>query len=184
MATATDLITVEQFEQMSSDLRTELIDGEIVEMSPNGTTHGIIERKIGQALGVFSDESKSGMVMTGDNGYILETNPDVVRCPDVSFVRNARIPKPLPTGFFPGPPDIAVEVLSPSDKASDIAEKIEQWLRAGTIAVWIADPKSKITTIHTLEENKVVGRQVDSFTNEDLLPGFDLSAEKLFELPT
>lgn len=182
MATATDLITAEEFERLPSEVRAELIHGEIVDTSPNKSVHGLVERRIAQAMGVFADHARIGIVMSGDNCFLLERDPDLVRCPDVSFVSNERVPKPFPTGFFPGPPDIAVEIVSPSDRASDISQKIEQWLRAGTVAVWLVDPQAKSLSVHSLEDDKVVGRQVETFLHEELLPGFELSSEPLFEL--
>ena len=184
MATVTELITAEQFESMTDIDRAELIYGEIVEMSSNKSVHGFVEGKLVFELNLYCREAKCGIIMSGDNCFVLQRDPDLVRCPDVSYVRNERIPSPFPTGFFPGPPDIAVEVVSPSDRVSDVNAKIEQWLRAGTVAVWIADPQSKTSSIHALENDKVVGRQVDSFAHEELLPGFELPAIKLFELPT
>jgi Uma2 family endonuclease len=121
------------------------------------------------------------VVLTADAGFILARNPDTVRAPDVAVILTDRIPKGgLPEGFFPGPPDLAVEVVSPWDRLGAVDEQAQELLAAGTREVWIIDSRS--STVRVLAgrgaSERVLGRR-DALTT-DVLPGFSLSLSELF----
>ena len=105
-----------------------------------------------------------GTFFGAETGFILGRDPDTVRAPDFAFVRPSR-PATPERGFYPGAPDLAVEVLSPDDGPRYVREKIAEWLEAGTLAVWVVDPRQRTITIH--------GRE--------LFPGFELPVDELFE---
>jgi Uma2 family endonuclease len=82
-------------------------------------------------------------------GFVLRRNPDTVRGPDVSFVSHARIPRGrLPVAFIPGAPDLAVEILSPDDRPAEVADRVADYLEAGTKLVWVCDPARRAVTVH------------------------------------
>lgn len=86
----------------------------------------------------------------------------------------------LPEDFFPGPPDLAVEVLSPSDRASAVAEKVELWLKSGCRAVWIVDPHREKASVYLLEAGYVVSRETGVLRDDAMLPGFELPVAELW----
>ena len=114
------------------------------------------------------------------SGFVPITNPDTVRAPDVAFVHKDRVDGELPDQFFPGPPDLAIEVLSPSDSASAVQEKSEDWLSAGCHEVWLIDPRRKTASKCTLTENGVMTQSINELVTE-LLAGFELIVTSIFE---
>src|SRR3954470_9248342 len=110
---ATNLITAEELFDMGDIGRCELIDGEIVRMSPAGAKHGIVAMNLGATLRQFVKAKGLGRVFAAETGFKLA--PRRVRAPDVAFVRADRLAGGVPEKFFDGPPDLAIEVVSPSD---------------------------------------------------------------------
>ena len=158
----------------------ELVRGELRLMSPAGSKHGWVISRLTRSLTTHIEENRLGYVFGAETGFIIETDPDTVRAPDVAFVQKNRVDGELPDQFFPGAPDIAVEVLSPNDTASAVEEKSEAWLNAGCHAVWLVDPRRKTASICTLTDTGMVKSSVKELTN-DLLPGFELVVGSIFE---
>jgi Uma2 family endonuclease len=180
MATINSPTTAEELFQIPDLGRCELVRGEINMMSPSGAMHGkyvdILERWLGNHVA----EHGLGMTFGAETGFIIARNPDTVRAPDVAFVATERVPNPLPVGFFPGPPDLAVEVLSPSDRASEVTAKTRGWLAAGCREVWIVDPESKTITLHRAEGTIAQLVSADILESPILLPGFRKPLAELF----
>ncbi|MGH2376464.1 MAG: Uma2 family endonuclease, partial [bacterium] len=104
-------VSVEAFWDLSRDLQwSELVAGQVVELTPPGFRHGAIVLAVAQRLREHVTSQRLGIV-TNEAGFILSRDPPTVRAPDVSVVLTARLPTPIPTRFFPGPPDLAIEVL-------------------------------------------------------------------------
>jgi len=160
----------------------ELVDGELIMMmSPAGWLHGHLVSKIGAVIGAYVEDKKLGMAFGEQTGFILTRNPDTVRAPDAAFVREERIPRERSlTDYFPGGPDLAVEVLSPSNRASTMKRKIAQYFAAGTRLIWVVDPKAKMITVHAPAREPVTLREGDALDGEDVLPGFRYSIAQLF----
>jgi Uma2 family endonuclease len=85
----------------------------------------------------------------------------------------------LPEGFFPGPPDLAVEVLSPNDRAVEVEDKIQQWLDAGTREVWVINLRRRTLTVHRSDKPPRVLRADDFLDGGDLLPNFRAKVAQL-----
>lgn len=175
------MITAEQFFEMSlPDVRAELVDGEVIQMSPPGFDHGDICACLTLELRQFVKGSGLGRVVT-ETGFILRRNPDLVRGPDVAFVSQEKIQRLGRTRkFWPGPPDLAVEVLSPEDRASEILRKVGEYLEAGTRLVWVVDPENQtVSAYRSLHQVRVysVGEEL---SGEDVLPGFSLKVAEIF----
>jgi Uma2 family endonuclease len=176
---ADSITTAEQL--FAADLaHCELIRGELVMMSPAGFDHGRLASRIVTALENHVSPRKLGVVTTAEAGFQIASNPDTVRAPDVAFVRAARIPAEGVQGFFQGAPDLAVEVLSPSDRAADVAAKTQDWLRAGCSMVWIVNPQNRTITVHSNCSEIVVLTVSDTIQGGDLLPGFSLPVANVF----
>ena len=163
--------------------RCELIYGELIMMSPAGFGHGGIAARICTLLSIFVDEHALGEVQTAEAGFLVEKNPDLVRAPDVSFVRKERAPKTYLREYFPGVPDLAVEVISPNDTKREVAEKVNMWLAHGTLSCWVADPESMTITIHRPGQKPARLTIKDKITSESALPGFILPVSKIFKRP-
>jgi Uma2 family endonuclease len=182
MTLDTRTITAEQLWQMpSDDMRHELVNGELRTMAPAGFDHGAVGIKIAARLLSFVESRRLGVVVGADTGFILRRNPDTVRAPDVSFVGADRIPAGARSvKFFDGPPDLAVEVISPSDTVDELDEKIADYLSAGCPMVWVVHPKTKSITIHRPSAQPVVLRETDHLDGQDVLPDFRCTVAEIF----
>ena len=175
----TKLITAEELLEMGDIGRVELIRGEIVPMSPAGSEHGRIAGKVLRLIGSHVDSCKLGVVFAAETGFTIEREPDSVRAPDVSFVASGRY-TPTPK-YFEGAPDLAVEVMSPSDRWSEVTEKIDGWLAAGCKSCWVVDPKTRSITVY--RPGQVVRlRSGEMLRDEPVLPGFETTIDEVFSL--
>ena len=154
------------------DMRAELVRGQMIVREPAGFRHGDVAMRIALDIGHFLRTNPIGRLVAAETGFVLSTNPDTVRAPDVAFIRHDRIPDPMPRGYARFAPDLAVEVLSPDDRAAEVSEKIVDWLKAGTQLVWIIDPDRRQARVHRANGTVLVVNESDSFDGEDVLPGF------------
>jgi Uma2 family endonuclease len=180
VSTITPTISADELRRNPPQGRCELVRGELRMMSPSNSRHGWVVVNVTVPLASFVREHKLGVVFGAETGFLIKQNPDTVRAPDVSFVRAERIDDDLPETFFPGAPDLAVEVLSPNDSASEVHEKAEDWLQAGCQDVWLIDPRRKNASTCSLADNALLHRSIDILTS-GVLPGFELSVAQLFE---
>jgi Uma2 family endonuclease len=162
--------------------RYELVLGELREMSPSGWLHGQVVDNVHGVLGAYIRLHKLGRGFGAETGFLLHRNPDTVRAPDFAFIAKEHLPAKMPTeAFWPGLPDLAVEVVSANDTKAEVEEKTKAWLAAGCAAVWVVNPKSKTVTVyhsHTDVEVKVAG---DTLEGGSLVPGFSCQVEELFQ---
>jgi Uma2 family endonuclease len=122
--------------------RFELIDGELREMAPAGGDHGIVALNIG-ALVLAYARAHGGRAFAAETGFLLSEDPDTVRAPDAAYVNGERAREiGSSPGYWPGAPDLVVEVVSPHDTYSEVHEKALSWLAAGAAVVLVADPSS------------------------------------------
>jgi Uma2 family endonuclease len=137
------LLTVEDFQQLpETNRRRELVRGEVIEVLPPGGIHGAIAVTLAALLKQWI-RSQAGGYIGVEAGYILARNPDSVRGPDVSYVRAERIPAGgVPEGFRELAPDPAVKIVSPSETADDVRDKVRDYLAAGTPLVWVISPRT------------------------------------------
>lgn len=163
--------------------RLELSAGVLIVMAPAGTQHGKYASKWDRLIGSFVEANDLGETTAAGTGYILYTDSngkDTVRAPDVGFITKARVPEEgLPDGYFPGAPDLAVEVVSPNDSADEIQQKVNEYLQYGTKAVWVFYPKSKTIAVHTANGTQTL-HPGDTLDGNDVLPGFKLAVSDLF----
>jgi len=171
--------TADELFQNPPNHRWELVRGELRIMSPAGAKHGWVLVNIAGFLHDFVKRNKLGYVFGAETGFCIERDPDTVRAPDVAFVKTERVEGDLPDEFFPGAPDLAVEVLSLDDSASAVQEKSKNWLRCGCHEVWLVDPRRKTASRYTLENGSVFTRSGDELT-ADVLPGFTLMVAEIF----
>jgi Uma2 family endonuclease len=180
MAATQTITTAEQLLRTPGLGRCELVRGELIMMSPGGAEHGGIIVNVTVLLGSFVKQRRLGKLFGAETGFRIAHDPDTVRAPDVAFVRADRIPAAPVKGFFPGPPDLAVEVLSPDDRASEVLDKVRDWLQAGCLAVWIVDPRTRRISIYRRSNQITELGADDVLSGEDLLPGFSIAVAEIF----
>ena len=181
MATQLRTMTADELLAMPGDgIRRELVEGELREMSPAGERHGDAAQNINRSLDAHVHARRLGRVRP-EIGYLLESDPDTVRAPDVSFVRADRLSAggPVP-GYFRGAPDLAVEVVSPHDRYNEVRAKVREYLAAGTAMVIVVDPEDQTVTVHRSGRDAVELTQADVVDGEDVVPGWKLPVRDIF----
>jgi len=182
MAATQPITTAEQLFQAPDLGRCELLRGELIMMSPAGSEHGMIVAEIAGILRDFIKPRALGVVLGAETGFRVSSNPDTVLAPDVAFIHTDRIGGGLPKDYFPGPPDLAVEVLSPNDRAGEVLAKVQDWLNAGCTAIWVVDPKTQTVTVYGADRRAVILTSADMLTGSDLLPGFSAPVAGIFTM--
>jgi Uma2 family endonuclease len=180
MTTITKSITAEELFDMGDIGPCELIKGEILYMAPAGAEHGDLAAELLLRVKMHVDANRLGKVFSTDTGFTIARNPDTVRAPDVAFVRKDRLPPGRVRGFFPGAPDLAVEVVSPSDRLSDLTGKVDEWLAAGATSVWVVDPPNRTIVVCRAGKQVLRYSNSDELHDEPTLPGFSLKLAGLF----
>lgn len=158
----------------------ELIAGELRMMTPAGRKHGVIAALLSHLLVDHVKEQDLGEVCTAEPGFVLRRDPDTVRAPDVAFIRKERLAGD-PDKFFEGAPDLAVEVVSPSDQAQEVTDKAAAWLAAGAVEVWVVWPETRTITVHRAGADPQTLGEDDTLTGGDVLPGFRCRVGEVFE---
>ena len=116
-----------------------------------------------------------------ETGFLLSRDPDHVRAPDVAFVRRERVEAVGYThGFFPGAPDLAVEVISPSDRYTEVDEKVAEWLAAGTSMVVVVNPRNRTVRVHRPTTDSVLLTEEDTLDGGDVVPGWEMPVADIF----
>jgi Uma2 family endonuclease len=177
---ASPITTAEQLLNSPGLGRCELVRGELTMMTPAGSEHGYLTARLTAHLVTFVYQHSLGKVFGAETGFRIAREPDTVRAPDIAFVGRERLAEPLPKGYFQGAPDLAVEVVSPGDRASQVLAKVQDWLDAGCQAVWVVDPETRTVTVYRSRSRIVVLGASDQLSGEDVVPGFALSVAELF----
>jgi Uma2 family endonuclease len=139
---------------------------------PAGYQHGDVAMRLGAAMHAHAEAHDLGRVFAAETGFTLARKPDTVRAPDVAFISNERLPDPPPRGFAEMAPDLAVEVLSPDDRAGEVLDKVADWLKAGTPLVWVVDPLRATARVYRADGSESLLGESDVLQGEDVLPGF------------
>jgi Uma2 family endonuclease len=180
--TITKITTADALLAMPDDgHRYELVKGDLIQMSPTGHEHGVIAISLSAPLHSHVRANKLGVVCAGETGFVLSHNPDTVRAADVAFIRQERYEKVGRTPqFWEGAPDLAVEVLSPTDTVRRVESKVEDWLTAGAQMVWVVSPRLRTVTIYrSVTEIAVLGEK-DMVDGGEVIPGFRISVSEIF----
>lgn len=175
-----DLMTADDLLALNlQDKRTELVRGQLVVREPAGFRHGVVAMELAAQLAGFAKAHALGVVVAAETGFKLSSNPDTVRAPDVGFISAARVPSPLPRGYANIAPDLAVEVLSPDDRAGEVLAKVSDWLSAGSRLVWVIDPDRRLARVYRADGSESLVFADASLDGEDVLPGFTCRVEDL-----
>ena len=178
---ATRPITIEEFETFPREGRWELINGEPVELALSVDESSSIGATIIGLLGSFIRPRGLGRLYGADGGFVLFPDRPTVRVPDAAFVRAERAPQGQARRSFPRlAPDLVVEVLSPSDRASEVVAKSEMYQEAGVPLIWRVDPEPKTITIIASGKSPRVLQSGDTLDGGDVLPGFSVPVAEIF----
>ena len=181
MAVEPKLMTAEELLRLPDDnLRHELVRGELRTMSPPGFEHGGVTVDITVSLELHVRAHGLGRVV-GEVGFRLTTDPDTVRAPDVAFVRRDRLPNSPVRGYWPGAPDLIVEVISPNDLYTEVDEKVAEWLEHGTPLVFVVNPRRRTVAVHRPRQPVRILGLDDVLDGEDVVPGWTLPVRDLFD---
>ena len=168
-------MTLEEF--LASDLEGyEYIEGELIPRMPTSGEHGKINITLILLLGSHVRGNQLGDIYSADTGFQVGER---MLIPDVAFLSKARIPDDI-SKAFQIPPDLAVEVVSPTDASARIEEKAFAYLAAGTQLVWVLRPKSKTILVYRSETDIQLLTQNDILTGEDVVEGFSCPVAALF----
>ncbi len=180
--TASGLITADDLLRLSADgVRGELIRGILSETTPTGHEHGQIAARLVVRLGNFVQPRKLGILTVSDSGVQLEHNPDTVREPDVAFFSAEKSPPDeRVTGYAQVAPDLAVEIVSPSDRLPAVNDKALMWLRYGVRLVWVVRPDERRVDVHREGHPVVTLTESDALDGLDILPGFSCPVREVF----
>jgi len=166
----------------NSEVRAELIRGEVHEMSPTKTPHGKYTMRVSIPIGQYVQEHGLGEVFAAETGFLIRHSDgnESVRAPDMAFIRVERLPEEEPQEYWDIMPDLVIEVLSSGDRTKDVYEKTQMWLEAGVRLVWNVDPYKQTVTVHRADGSVQTLGPGDILSGEDVLPGFELPVSQIF----
>ena len=181
--TATKLLTADDLLRLDSEgVRGELIRGVLHETTSSGLEHGEIAAKLTILLGIFIMPRKLGTLVASDVGVWLERDPDTVREPDIAYFSAARLPPDVRiTGYAEVPPDLVVEIVSPSDTRREVRDKARMWLSYGVALVWVVQPDTRTVEVYEAGRAVVTHTEQDTLDGAAVLPGFTCPISDLFD---
>jgi Uma2 family endonuclease len=179
MTTQTKLITADELLMMPDDgYRYELLRGVLIRKMPPGHRHGNVVAFTTAEFVNYVRANDYGEV-DAEIGYKLESDPDTVRAPDVSWIAPENVREPIP-GYPDGAPDLAVEVKSPNDSRPEMFAKAQMWIGYGTRIVLVLDPVPVTVTVYRPSSEPLTYEEHDVLNLDDLLPGFSCPVWRLF----
>ncbi|HYW09737.1 MAG TPA: Uma2 family endonuclease [Longimicrobium sp.] len=182
MATQPHLTTADELLRMPRDgVRRELVDGELLEMSPSGYAHGRVTANVTRVLSQHVHDAGLGDVLAAETGFKVTSNPDSVLAADVSFVRGERAAEMREErGYMNGAPDLAVEVVSPSDRSPTVEAKVRAWMSAGTRMVIVVHPTRRTVAVHRSGAPPELLGANDTLDGGDVILGWSVLVGVLF----
>lgn len=176
------LITAEEFLRMpepADGSQQELVKGVVISMPPPGGMHGVCCVKVSRKIFNFVDTLPDGGTVTAnDTGFITTRNPDSVRGPDVAYWSKKRLPQ-VPVGYMEVAPELAVEVLSPSNTSKQIRAKLREYFERGVLMVWVVAPEDRTITVYRTPDEGRVLHENATLSGEEVLPGFSCRVSDL-----
>lgn len=180
--TVTKRVSANELLAMPDDgYRYELVKGELVRFSHAECDQGRFTMNLAAPLHAHVKANRLGVVCAAETGFVLARDPDTVRAPDISFVGRAKYEKAGPSPkFWDGAPDLAVEVLSPSDSVPKVKDKVAHWIEAGAQQVWIVSPKDRTVSVYRSLTEVEVLTENDQLSGGELVPGFEILIAEIF----
>jgi len=158
----------------------ELIDGVLLDISPPGGEHGGCVDNLHFALGSHVRSRQLGKLFAAETSFLLARDPDTLLAPDLAFIAEDRVPRPLPKGWMQTIPDLIVEVVSLSDRVGDVTEKVGKWLGAGVRLIWVIYPAWRSVQVHRSGCEVRLLSESAVLEGDDVVPGFRMQVRELF----
>lgn len=180
---AAPLLTGDEFLRLhGDDKRVELVDGQLVRHPMPGMEHGVVCSTANFLVSAFVRAHRLGWVVGNDSFIRTRSSPDRYRGADVAFVSYAKLPKErgAPKGPLPVPPDLVIEVRSPSDRIGDMTDKAIEYVKAGVTVAIVLDPDTESLAVFRADEFPVRMHNGDELTLPDVLPGFVVQVKDFF----
>jgi Uma2 family endonuclease len=175
------VVTAEELLHRSlPDKQVELVRGRLIVREPPGYRHGVIAMAVATRIAEFVRLRELGVVVAAETGFKLFSDPDTVRAADAAFISRVRAPDPPPRGYLALAPDLVVEVLSPTDRAGEVLNKVGDWLSAGSRLVWVIDPIRRRALVYRADGSVSLLAEHDALDGEDVLPGFSCSLTEVW----
>lgn len=184
-ATMERTYTLSEYEQLPEEdgFWIELVEGRLVREPRPNAEHSWLTMKLSALILAHAEENRLGLTVV-EPGFVLADDPPTVRGPDIAFIARKNLPPGgFPPVFWTGPPDLAVEVVSPSNTRAEIREKVLEYLAAGTRLVWVVEPRTRTVTAYRSRTDVRVLTGSDILGGHDVLPGFRLRVAELFTPP-
>lgn len=160
---------------------TELVRGRLVVREPPSTYHGRVQSTLNILVGSHVRAHQLGAVFGQDTGFMIASNPDTVRAPDLGFVARDRLALIAPRGYAALAPDLVAEILSPDDRPGEVMTKVGEWLEAGVALVWVIDPDRRSAQVYRADGGVATVPSDGELHGEGVLPGFSCRLAELFE---
>lgn len=181
MSAKTRLVTADELLRMPRGRSRYELEGELKVMSPLGSEHGAIVINVSLILCPYIKTNNLGVCFGAETGFRLASDPDTVRAPGVAFVSRERIPADgLPKHFWPGAPELAVEVMSPGDTVREVTQKAREWLAAGARAVWVVNPKRREVIAYAAGGEVLTLGEREELGGGGAVPGFRCRVAEIF----
>ena len=178
-------MTAEDLASLPSGMgkRYELVEGELVEMAAAGGKHGHVAGNFLGRVFAYLENNPIGQVLTAETGFYTRGDENTVRAPDMAFIRSEQIPESgIPDGYLHIIPDLVVEVVSPTDRAAEVEQKVQEWLTFGVRLVWVAYPSTqRVMAYQAGLTNVAILNERDALDGRDVLPGFSQKAGVFFK---
>lgn len=183
MTATTSLMTADDLLRQPEDgYRYELLQGELQKMAPASHEHGRLAINISTPLDQHARTHKLGRVYAAETGFKIASDPDTVRAPDVAFVSQERLEQAgMVKGYWPGAPDLVVEIISPHDIYAEVEEKVFDWLEAGARMVIVVNPRKRAITVYRSFTEIVVLTESDILDCGDVVAGWAIAVKAIFE---
>lgn len=178
MATSTKLLTWQEFEQLP-DEHLEILEGELITLPPPKSKHSLIAENTVEGLRPLKANGLGRILC--EAGYKLSEDPPTWIQPDVSFLKMERVRATPPNSYFLGAPELAVEVVSPSETAEELNRKIELLLRHGSMVVWVMYSVNREVRVFLPDGTSFKRGVNEVLTLPEWLPGWELPVARLFE---
>jgi Uma2 family endonuclease len=176
LMTADDLIRLPR-----GRARHELVRGILRTFPLAFMDEALVASEMSRSLGAFVRDRRLGRVAVGV-GFMLAIDPDTVRSPNVAFLRAERLASTgIPEGYYPGAPDLAVEIIAPDELYLDVHDTIAEWLEHGTQVVFVVNPRRKVVAVHRPKQPVDILGIEDTLDAEDVIPGWSLAVRDLFD---
>ncbi|HEY6803835.1 MAG TPA: Uma2 family endonuclease [Pyrinomonadaceae bacterium] len=180
MSTTTHLITADELMRLPRNgNRYELLKGELLTMTPTGYEHSEIAANLITLLNNHVRKHDLGRIAGTDGGFILESDPDTVLAPDISFIKAGRLIN-RPRNYARIVPDLVVEIISPGDRKRKVIEKAKQWLSFGVRSVWLVKPQDRTVEVFSPDGTTRILDETEILF-DDVVPGLEIPVRVIFE---